>query len=166
MRPKSRPPACHGCPADTYATGFVEPVGPRGSFNVVLVGQGPGEMEAIFSLPFYEHAPAGARLTKWLHRAGIPRSSVWIGNTVWCQLPKNRDPNPEEQHQCWRRHVRPWLERLQDKWKADHPGLAIGPHLVALGGSAAKWLLGLSQDEGFERWVGTTLEVELPDVTD
>jgi len=58
------------------------------------------------------------------------------------------------------------LERLRTEWQLHYPDKTVGPHIVALGGTATKWLLGMKQDEGFERWVGTTLEVDLPEVDD
>src|SRR5438876_485425 len=69
-------------------TGFVPPAG-TGTYGVALVGEAPGEQEARFSTPFYEHAPAGAVLTRLLKRAGLDRDGFVTSNSVWSRPPGN-----------------------------------------------------------------------------
>ncbi len=69
-------------------TGFVPPAG-TGSYGVALIGEAPGEQEARYSVPFYEHAPAGATLSRLLRRAGLERDGFVISNAVWSRPPGN-----------------------------------------------------------------------------
>jgi uracil-DNA glycosylase family 4 len=154
-----KPPACSGCPAAEWSVGFVPPTGPHAA-AVAFVGQGPGEAEAEFSVPFHPDAASGSRLSKWMHRSGWQRNDVLIGNVVQCWLPEskpggrprgNREPTRAEIASCWHRYVGPWLNSL--------PNLT---NVVAVGVPAAKWLLQLPWDRGGERYAGTSTLVELP----
>ena len=142
--------------------GFVEPEGPHDA-QIALAGQGPGQQEALLGRPLYPMAPAGHRLTGWLARAGVPRSRVLLLNTVPCWLPArrvgsqpqgNRDPSPAVQRACWERYVGPFLHRLARQGSLRH--------VVAVGGSATRFLLQLPESKGFERWVGSTQLRGLP----
>ena len=160
-----KPDACVGCPAYRWGVGFVPGTGPPGS-KLLFLGQGPGRQEAERSQPFYEFAPSGSMLTRWLHKCGVPRTEVAIGNIVQCWLPAlaphvrtripmekwgNREPTRAEQESCWSRHVCQWVDSLTEV-----------VHTVAVGLSAGRFLAGQSQDSSFERYVGTTLELDLP----
>lgn len=159
-----RPAGCTGCPAHEsgWAQGWVppappsEPPGPGGL--VAFLGQGPGEQEATFGRPFYENAPAGWRLRRWITRAGGRPSLAWIGNVVQCWLPQgfkggrpygNRAPTKAEVRHCWRAHVLPALRGADPKW------------LVPVGAPASGWV-GL---EG-ERFVGTVQWKEWEELPD
>ncbi len=69
-------------------TGFIPPAG-TGSYGVCLMGEAGGEMEARYSVPFYEHAPTGATLSRLLRRAGLERDGFVISNAVWSRPPGN-----------------------------------------------------------------------------
>ena len=69
-------------------TGFVPPAG-SGAYRVMILGEALGEMEARFSQPFYEHAPAGATLNRMLRRAGLERENFCITNACWSRPPGN-----------------------------------------------------------------------------
>lgn len=121
MVPKfQKPPACVGCPAYDWGVGFVPPQGHSDSCWAI-VGQGPGEQEARTGEPFFENAPSGYRLTRWLYRADFSRRDFFITNVVWCWLPEkyvkgipkgNRAPRVEEVRFCGRAHWGPALEAL------------------------------------------------------
>ena len=154
-----KPPACHGCPAYIKGRGFVPPTHPNhlNEVSVAVLGQGPGEQEAHASRPFHENAPAGSVLTRWLHGAGLARSTMWIGNTIQCWLPKGQkggrwfgsiDPSNAMQMFCWQAHVGPSLSRL--------PNLK---YVVPVGTPARRFLMGA--DIG-ERYCGTFTRGELP----
>lgn len=164
-----KPPGCTGCPAAEWGVGFVPGVGPTAQWRGILfLGQGPGRQEADRSLPFFEFAPSGSMLTRWLHKCGLPRNQVAIGNIVQCWLPAlplaargrvpvekwgNREPTRQEQESCWSRHVKSWVDSLPEV-----------VHTVAVGLSAGKFLAGKPADSGFEKYVGTTLDLDnLPD---
>jgi uracil-DNA glycosylase family 4 len=161
----SKPPSCSGCPAYSYGLGFVPPIGPKDA-PVAFLGQGPGEQEAEYSVPFVEGAPAGWRLTRWIHRGGGLRDRVVLCNVVQCWLPKqrfgkdqgkgSREPTWKEMAYCWAAHVGPYLEA----WARRGDGLR---HIVSVGAPATRWMLG-QKEGGVEKWVGTTKVVELPTI--
>lgn len=158
MTPK--PTGCDGCPARDYGIGFVPPTTPA-SPEWVVVGQGPGNQEAIFSQPFYHGAPAGRMLRGWLHEAGVPAERTAFGNIVCCWLPRvklsgelgreSRPPSVAEVTHCWRAYVSPWLAALPPE-----------APILAVGAPATRFLLGLSEDEPVERLAGVTHLRSLP----
>jgi uracil-DNA glycosylase len=67
--------------------------------TVMVIGEGPGEVEDNTGRPFV--GPAGNYLDKWLKAIGLDRSNnVYITNLVKCRPPMNRDPRPEEKSSC------------------------------------------------------------------
>jgi uracil-DNA glycosylase family 4 len=139
--------------------GFVEPAGPL-SASLAFVGQGPGEQENYTGIPFYPNAPAGQMLTRWMNRAGIPRTEVFVCNVTQCWWPKGYkggrpfgsvDPPREAIAQCWREYVGPALYELEN--------LRL---LVPVGAPSRQWFLG---PEAGERYCGTANLVELPELT-
>jgi uracil-DNA glycosylase family 4 len=156
-----KPLACSGCPAYERGLGFVPATHPArlNAVELAVVGQGPGEQEATTSRPFHEGAPAGSVLTRWLHGNGIPRSQIWLGNTVQCWMPKTKkggrwfgsvDPTPTQQAFCWRAHVGPSLLSL--------PKLKF---VVPVGTPARHFFMGKSAGE---RYCGTFTKGELPEI--
>ncbi len=66
---------------------------------VMVIGEGPGEVEDNTGRPFV--GPAGNYLDKWLKALGLDRkTNVYITNIVKCRPPMNRDPQPEEKTAC------------------------------------------------------------------
>jgi uracil-DNA glycosylase family 4 len=138
--------------------GFVPPCGPP-SARLCAFGQGPGEQEAQHGVPFYEHAPAGGKVTEWWHAARLLRNETLFLNTVWCWLPKeyknglprgNREPTKGEIKYCAEHHLYPYVE---EHGLLDHNRL-----WVSLGTPATRLLTGL---EGpIERYIGTFFKVE------
>lgn len=102
----------------------------RGSFTprVIMVGEAPGEKEAIHRKPF--KGPAGEVLDHLLGVMGVSRNDVWLTNVVKYRptigeiTVRNRTPNTAEQIASW-----PYLFDEVNIFPRDIP-------LVTLGGVA------------------------------
>jgi uracil-DNA glycosylase family 4 len=101
--------------------------------SLVFVGEGPGRDEDMAGRPFV--GAAGQLLDKIIEAMQLGRSDVYICNVVKCRPPSNRVPNPEEQGTCGP-FVRRQLEIIRPKV------------VVALGGTAASFLLGRDESLG------------------
>jgi len=98
--------------------------------RLMFVGEGPGADEDSQGLPFV--GKAGQLLNNMIAAMGLKREEVYIANVVKCRPPNNRVPEPEEGATC-----SPFLFRQID---------VVRPEvLVALGATAATWLLGTRQ---------------------
>jgi DNA polymerase len=98
--------------------------------RLMFVGEGPGADEDAQGLPFV--GKAGQLLNNMIAAMGLTREEVYIANVVKCRPPGNRVPDPEEGATCT-----PFLFRQID---------VVRPQvLVALGATAATWLLGSRQ---------------------
>ncbi len=103
--------------------------------DLVFVGEAPGAEEERQREPFV--GPAGQLLTKMIQAMGITRSDVYISNIVKFRpaLPNqgqsNRKPTPEEMASCVA-FVKAEIDVIRPKV------------VVALGGTAAEGLLGLT----------------------
>ncbi len=95
--------------------------------RLLFVGEGPGADEDAQGLPFVGRA--GQLLNNMIQAMGLERSQVYIANVVKCRPPQNRVPEHEEAQTCTQ-----FLFRQID---------VIRPEvIVALGATAATWLLG------------------------
>jgi DNA polymerase len=65
---------------------------------LVFIGEAPGEEEDRRGLPFV--GKAGQLLDKMIEAMGWTRDSVWVGNTLKCRPPGNRNPEPDETAAC------------------------------------------------------------------
>lgn len=66
---------------------------------VLVIGEGPGEMEDLKGEPFV--GKAGELLDKMLASISLSRkTNCFITNIVKCRPPNNRDPEPEESSAC------------------------------------------------------------------
>lgn len=94
---------------------------------LMIVGEAPGKDEDEQGEPFVGRS--GKLLDQViLEELGVTRERIYIGNTVKCRPPGNRDPLPEEIAAC-----NPWLEAQLD---------LIEPKVViTLGNYATKLLL-------------------------
>jgi len=101
--------------------------------ELCLIGEAPGADEDKQGVPFV--GAAGQLLNKILAACGLKREEVYICNVIKCRPPNNRTPRPDEVGNCRDFFVRQ-LELVRPKF------------LVALGGSAAKALLGTDQSIG------------------
>jgi DNA polymerase len=98
--------------------------------RLMFVGEGPGADEDAQGLPFV--GKAGQLLNNMIAAMGLRREEVYIANVVKCRPPGNRVPEQEEGATC-----SPFLVRQID---------VVRPQvLVALGATAATWLLGSRQ---------------------
>lgn len=111
---------------------------------LMIVGEAPGRDEDLEGKPFVGRA--GQLLDKMLAAIGLSEKEVHITNIVYWRPPGNRTPTPQEALAC-----RPFLERQVE--------LVAPKVLLALGGSAAKELLGVS--EGIMRLRGKWSEVSI-----
>ena len=127
MAAKPQPPRCDDCPLRNRPT--VPGHGPEQS-DRVIVGEAPGEKEALKGEPFV--GKAGGRLNLALSAAQIDRRTVYITNAVLCHPPRNQSPPPPEAVAACR-------ERLLTEVRQNHPR-----KVLALGGTAAKALTGKS----------------------
>ena len=117
--------------------------------RLMFVGEGPGADEDAQGLPFV--GKGGQLLNNMINAMGLKREEVYIANVVKCRPPANRVPEQEEGAACT-----PFLFRQID---------VVRPEvLVALGATAATWLLGQRQPLAGLRgrvhdWRGTKLIV-------
>ena len=114
--------------------------------DVMIIGEAPGRDEDLAGKPFVGRA--GQLLDKMLGAIGLSEADVHITNIVYWRPPGNRTPTPQEALAC-----RPFLERQIE--------LVSPKMLVAVGGSAAKEVLGVA--EGIMRLRGKWREVAIGD---
>jgi DNA polymerase len=101
--------------------------------RLMFVGEGPGADEDTSGIPFV--GKAGQLLNNMIAAMGLRREQVYIANIVKCRPPANRTPEPVEANTC-----SPFLLEQID---------VIRPEvIVALGGTAATYLLGVKQSLG------------------
>lgn len=138
---------CVQCPLSETRTNVVFGEG-NPHARVMLVGEGPGEMEDNKGRPFV--GPAGQLLDEVLLSVGITREEVYITNVVKCRPPGNRVPAKREMEAC-----SPYLEA---QIALTNPGL-----IITLGNTPTQWLLtdagGITRIHGsFIPWRG---EIEI-----
>jgi len=110
------------------------------SAQVMLVGEGPGEVEDETGRPFV--GPAGQKLDEVLAAVGLTREALYITNVVKCRPPGNRVPSKEEMTACF-----PYLEA---QIALIQPAL-----VVTLGNTPTQWLV--PEAEGITRIRGSFL---------
>jgi uracil-DNA glycosylase family 4 len=98
--------------------------------RLMFVGEGPGADEDAQGVPFV--GKAGQLLNNMISAMGLQREEVYIANIVKCRPPGNRVPEPVEANTCSQ-----FLLKQID---------IIRPQvIVALGSTAATYLLGMKQ---------------------
>src|SRR5580698_8457261 len=98
--------------------------------ELMFIGEGPGADEDAQGLPFVGRA--GQLLNNMIAAMGLKREQVYIANIVKCRPPGNRTPEYVEATTC-----SPFLLEQID---------VVQPRvIVALGGTAATYLLGVKQ---------------------
>src|SRR3984885_14041499 len=101
--------------------------------RLMFVGEGPGADEDATGEPFV--GKAGQLLNNMIQAMGLQREQVYVANIVKCRPPANRVPEPIEANTC-----SPFLLRQID---------VVQPQvIVALGATAATYLLGVKQSLG------------------
>jgi DNA polymerase len=119
---------CKRCRLHEARTNIVFGVGDPHA-RIMFVGEGPGADEDAQGEPFVGRA--GQLLNNMINAMGIRREDVYIGNVVKCRPPQNRTPERDECDTCG-----PFLMRQIS---------VVRPEIiVALGATAAKYLLGAS----------------------
>ena len=119
---------CTRCRLSQARTNIVFGVGDPHA-RIMFVGEGPGADEDAQGEPFVGRA--GQLLNNMISAMGIRRENVYIGNVVKCRPPQNRTPERDECDTCG-----PFLMRQI---------CVVRPEIiVALGATAAKFLLGVS----------------------
>lgn len=103
------------------------------SARLMCVGEGPGATEDETGRPFV--GAAGQLLDQILAAIECPRETVFIANIVKCRPPQNRKPLPDEAMAC--------LAYLHRQIALVRPKV-----LLALGGTAAEWLLSSKKSLG------------------
>lgn len=101
--------------------------------RLMCIGEGPGATEDETGRPFV--GAAGQLLDQILSAIECPRETVFIANIVKCRPPQNRKPLPDEATSCL-----PYLHR--------QIALVKPRVLLAMGGTAAEWLLNTKQSLG------------------
>ena len=128
-----KPTSCVGCALYERGKGFVPGDGP-GTNGMLLVGEAPGADEAQQGKPFV--GAAGYFLDRMLTRAGLPRESFRVANTICCQPPGNVLSGAYYTYPAIRQ-CSPNLDREIDQMR---PRV-----IVALGAVALERLTGFSQ---------------------
>jgi uracil-DNA glycosylase family 4 len=104
---------CHKCRLCTGRTNAVPGEGDDDA-DVMLVGEGPGEVEDSQGRPFV--GQSGRFLDGLLSEVGLPRELLLLTSSVKCRPPKNRTPRLDEIQTC----RKAWLERqivcVQPRW--------------------------------------------------
>jgi len=119
---------CTRCKLSQQRTNIVFGVGDPHA-RIMFIGEGPGADEDAQGEPFVGRA--GQLLNNMITAMGIRREDVYIGNVVKCRPPQNRAPERDECDTCG-----PFLMRQIS---------VVRPEIiVALGATAAKYLLGAS----------------------
>ncbi|MBD0281855.1 MAG: uracil-DNA glycosylase [Thermoleophilaceae bacterium] len=94
---------CVRCPLHQGRTNVVFGNG-NADAALMFVGEAPGHHEDLQGLPFVGRA--GQLLDQLLGEIGLSRKDVFVCNTLKCQPPGNRDPQPDEIDTC-----KPYLYR-------------------------------------------------------
>jgi DNA polymerase len=119
---------CTRCKLSEARTNIVFGVGDPHA-RIMFIGEGPGADEDAQGEPFVGRA--GQLLNNMITAMGIRREDVYIANVVKCRPPQNRTPERDECDTCG-----PFLMRQIS---------IVRPEIiVALGATAAKYLLGAS----------------------
>jgi uracil-DNA glycosylase len=143
---RDRASHCTACPLSATRTTVVFGEGAEHA-KVLMIGEGPGEVEDTTGRPFV--GPAGQKLDEVMSSVGLRREDVYITNIVKCRPPGNRVPARNEAEACT-----PYLEA--------QIALIKPAVIVALGNTPTQWLLpdapGITQSHGtFFSWRGGIL---------
>jgi uracil-DNA glycosylase family 4 len=101
--------------------------------RLLFAGEGPGRDEDRTGRPFVGRA--GQLLDKIIEAMGLKREDTYICNVIKCRPPENRTPQDDEMRICGIFLVRQ-IEILRPR------------HIVCLGSTAARYLLGTTQAMG------------------
>lgn len=150
LRSAKEASACRRCPLYEPATQVVFGEGPADA-SVMFVGEQPGDQEDVIGRPFV--GPAGQMMDRAMEEAGIDRRTVYVTNAV-----KHFKFAPRGKRRI---HQTPEVPEIQAcRFWLDVERTHVRPRfLVAMGGSAARSLLGRAVTIGRERG----RPIEMPD---
>jgi uracil-DNA glycosylase len=94
----ARASVCQRCPELAATRKTVVFGAGNADADLMFIGEAPGASEDEQGVPFVGRA--GKLLEKLLVEVGLERSEVFIGNTLQCRPPGNRDPLPTELENC------------------------------------------------------------------
>ena len=140
---------CHRCPLYEAATQPVFGEGPKGA-SVMFVGEQPGDQEDVIGRPFV--GPAGQMMDRAMEEAGLDRRQVYVTNAV-----KHFKFTPRGRRRIHQTPEAPEI-RACGFW-LDVEKVQVRPNLlVAMGGTAARAVLGRAVSITRERGRAITLE--------
>lgn len=145
MLPK--PSTCSGCSLESRGAGYAPASGPPTS-PLLFVGEALGEAEAREGVPFT--GPAGGVFNRLLARSHQSRDAFRVDNVCRCRPPQN-----------WFDERAPWYFSARQHCTKVHLGdtLAEGHKvIVALGGTALKFLVGMDKGIAINDWHGTVCQ--------
>ena len=145
MLPK--PSTCAGCSLAERGQGYAPASGPTTS-PLLFIGEALGEQEAREGQPFV--GPAGGVLNRLLSRSHQSRDAFRVDNVCRCRPPQN-----------WFDARAPWYFSARQHCTRVHLGdtLAEGHQvIVALGGTALKYLVGMDKGVEINDWHGTVCQ--------
>ncbi len=132
---------------ESRGTGYAPASGPTSS-PILFIGEALGEQEAREGVPFA--GPAGGLLNRLLARNHQSRDAFRVDNVCRCRPPQN-----------WFDERAPWYFSARQHCTRVHLGetLAEGHKvIVALGGTALKFLLGMDKGIAINDWHGTVCQ--------
>lgn len=139
-----KPPACSGCALADRSRGYAPATGPTNA-PLLFVGEALGSDEAQFGEPFV--GAAGSMFNRLLARNHWERRAQRVDNICRCQPPNN-----------WFDQRAPWYFAARQHCTSAYLSQTLAePHkaIVALGGTATRYLLGMDRDCRVEDFHGT-----------
>lgn len=133
--------ACTACPLRLKCQGPVPALIPK-TAGIAFVGEAPGKQEDRDGIPFSPRARAGRYLMSLLQSVGLNRDDVIITNVTKCRPEGNATPTTEQAKFC------------ADRWLSLELSLTKPKIIVAMGGTAIRYLLGLGPDSTVEEYQG------------
>lgn len=106
-------PGCNRCPIHREGASKRIPGHGNPSSPIMFIGEGPGEHEDLFGVPFV--GIAGTTLTMWLEKMPLKREQVYIANVLKCRPRNNRTPEPEECQICIETHLNREIKIIKPK---------------------------------------------------
>jgi uracil-DNA glycosylase family 4 len=142
-----KPDLCRDCSLETRGRGYAPAVGPTNA-PVLFIGESLGDEESRSGIPFY--GAAGSLLNRLLARNHQQREAFRIDNVCRCQPPQN-----------WFDERAPWYRSARQHCTERYLSETLRePHkvIVALGGTALKYLLGVDKGIVLNDWHGCVVE--------
>lgn|GEM_PF-2715185 len=107
------PRGCRKCPIHQEGATRRVPGHGNPSTPIMFVGEGPGEHEDLFGIPFI--GIAGTALTLWLEKMPLKREQVYIANVLKCRPRNNRTPESHECRTCIETHLNREIKMIKPR---------------------------------------------------